>query len=45
MTKSIEILGPIIWSKVPKEIKQFSFLKFKKSLKDHFLGIYRTRID
>ena len=44
MKKSIEISGPIIWSEVPKEIKQFSFSKFKKSLKNHFLSIYRTRI-
>ena len=33
MKKSIEISRPIIWSEVPKEIKQFSFSKFKKSLK------------
>ena len=45
MKKSIEISGPITWSEVPKEIKQFSFSKFKKSLKVHFLSIYRTRID
>ena len=37
MKKSIEISGSIIWSEVPKEIKQFSFFKFKKSLKGHFL--------
>ena len=35
MKKSIEISGPIIWSEVPK---------FKKSLKDYFLSIYRTGI-
>ena len=44
MKKSIEISGPIIRSEVPKEFKQFSFFEFKKSLKDHFLSIYRTGI-
>ena len=44
MKKSIEISRPIIWSEVPKEIKQFSFSKLKKSLKDHFLRIYKTGI-
>ena len=44
MKSSIENLGPTIWLEVPKEIKQFSFYKFKKSLKDHFLIIYRTGI-
>ena len=44
MKKSIKILGPIIWSDVPEEIMQFSFSKFKKSLKDHFLSIRRTGI-
>ena len=44
MKKSIEILGPIIWSEVPKEMMQFPFSKFKKSPKDHFLSIYRTGI-
>ena len=44
MKNSIEILGPIIWSEVPKEIKQFPFSKIEKSLKDHFLRIYRTGI-
>ena len=44
MKKSIEISGPIIWSKIPKEIKQFPLYKFKKSLKDHFLSIYSTGI-
>ena len=43
--KFIEISGPIVWSEVPKEIKQFSFSKSKKSLKDHFLSIYKTGID
>ena len=45
MKKSIEISGPTFWSEVPKEFEQFSFSKFKKSLKDHFLSIYRTGID
>ena len=40
--KSIEILGSIIWSDVPKEIKQFPFSKFKKSLKDQFLNKLRS---
>ena len=44
MKKSIAISGPIIWLVVPKEIKQFSFFKFKKSLKDHFLSICITGI-
>ena len=44
MKKFIEISGPIVWLEVPKEIKQFSFSKYKKSLKDHFLSIYRTGI-
>ena len=44
MKISIEISGPIIWSEVPKEIKQFPFSKFKKSLKDHFLSTCRTGI-
>ena len=44
MKKSVEIMGSIIWSEVPKEIQQFPFSKFKKSLKDHFLSIYRTGI-
>ena len=44
MKKSIEISGPIIGSEIPKEIKQFSFSKLKKSLKDHFLSVYRTGI-
>ena len=29
LKKSIEISGPIIWSELPKEIKQFSFSKLK----------------
>ena len=44
MKKPIEISKPIIWSEVPKEIKQFSFSKFKKSQKDRFLNIYGTGI-
>ena len=44
MKKSIKISGPIIWSEVLKEIKQFPFSKFEKSLKDHFLSIYRPGI-
>ena len=44
MKKYIEILGSTIWSEVSKEIKQFPFSKFKKSLKDHYLSIYTTGI-
>ena len=44
MKKSIEISGPIIWSEVTKEIKQFPFSKFKKSLKDYFLSISYTEL-
>ena len=44
MKKSVEISGPSAWSEVPSDIKRFSYFKFKKALKEHFLNIYRTGV-
>ena len=40
--RSLSVRGPLIWSKVPNELKNLSFPKFKKNFKKHLILKYDT---
>ena len=41
---TLHYLGLQTWSKIPPEIKNLSYIGFKKKLKKHLLNAYETNI-
>ena len=41
---TLHYLGLQTWSKIPPEIKNLSYIGFKKKLKKHLLNAYKTNI-